>query len=142
MEQSDGASATDGEVVVRSAAHMADKQTLGDLIKSRRVELDMKLRELARRLEVTPSYVSDIEYDRRVPSEEVLGRIATELQLDLDDLVARSGRIGSEAERYLRETPAATTLFRRISERKLDDDQIKKLLKSVDRISPEDDEGK
>lgn len=121
---------------------MADKQSLGDLIKSRRVELDLKLRELARRLDVTPSYVSDIEYDRRVPSEEVLGRIATELQLDLDDLVARTGRIGSEAERYLRDTPAATTLFRRISERRLDDEQIQKLLRSVDRISPEDDEGK
>ena len=124
------------------AAHMADKQTLGDLIKNRRVELDIKLRELARRLEVTPSYVSDIEYNRRVPSEDVLGRIATELQLNLDDLVALSGRIGSDAERYLRETPAATTLFRRVAERKLDDDQIKKLMKRVEQISPEDDEGR
>lgn len=140
--QSDSGPLPDPGVVVRSAVHMADKQTLGDLIKNRRVELDIKLRELARRLDVTPSYVSDIEYDRRVPSEDVLGRIATELQLDRDDLVARSGRIGTEAERYLRETPAATTLFRRVAERKLDDDQLRDLMKQVEDMSPEDDQGR
>ena len=45
---------------------MADK-TLGEVIRDARIAKDgMKLRELARLLEVTPSYVSDIENDRRV----------------------------------------------------------------------------
>jgi transcriptional regulator with XRE-family HTH domain len=118
-------------IPVRSAANMADKQTLGDVVRERRAAEDMRLRELARRLDVTPSYVSDIENDRRVPSEEVLRRIADELQLDFDDLVARAGRIGIEAERYLRYTPVATTLFRRISEEKLTEDEIQRLLDQV-----------
>lgn len=123
--------------LVRCAANMADKQTLGDFIKDKRVGLDMRLRELARRLDVTPSYVSDIENDRRVPSEDVLRRIAVELELDPDDLVARSGRIGTDAERYLRQTPAATTLFRRISEEKLTDEELHGLLKSVEGLRPD-----
>ncbi len=103
--------------------------------------LNMSLRELARRLGITPSYVSDIENDRRVPSEEVLRRIADELGLDFDDLVARAGRIGPNAERYLRETPAATTLFRRITEQKLTDKEIRKLIDEVEDLRPGKDSG-
>jgi transcriptional regulator with XRE-family HTH domain len=94
----------------------------------------MSLRELARRLAVTPSYVSDIENNRRVPSEDVLRRIADELNLDFDDLVAQAGRIGTRAERYLRETPAAATLFRRISEKRLTEDEVKELIDQVDSL--------
>lgn len=126
-----------GPRAVRSPANMADKRTLGELIRDRRVGLDIGLRELARRLGVTPSYVSDIENNRRVPSEEVLHGIARELGLDFDDLAAYAGRIGAEAERYLRETPAATTLFRRISEEKLTDEEVQGLLEKVKDLRPE-----
>lgn len=111
---------------------MVDRQTLGDVIREGRLALNISLRELARRLGVTPSYVSDIENDRRVPSEGVLRRIADELTLDFDDLVARAGRIGPNAERYLRQTPAATTLFRRITEEKLTDEEIRELIDKVE----------
>jgi transcriptional regulator with XRE-family HTH domain len=121
---------------VRSAANMADRQTLGDVIREARVT-HMSLRELARRLGVTPSYVSDIENNRRVPSEDVLRRIADELMLGFGDLVARAGRIGIDAERYLRETPAATTLFRRITEEKLTDEELRGLLDRVKDLRPD-----
>jgi transcriptional regulator with XRE-family HTH domain len=117
---------------------MADK-TLGDVVRDARAALDMRLRELARRLNVTPSYVSDIENNRRVPSEDVLGRIAIELKIPLDDLVARAGRIGTDAERYLRQTPVATTLFRRISEEKLTEDEIGDLMNRIKELRPEKD---
>lgn len=101
------------------------------------MSVDMRLRELSRRLGVTPSYVSDIENDRRVPSEEVLGRIASELKLSLDELVARAGRLGDDAERYLRTTPVATTLFRRISQEKLTADEIGELMQRVGELRPD-----
>ena len=123
---------------VRCTANMADK-TLGDVVRDARAALDMRLRELARRLNVTPSYVSDIENNRRVPSEDVLGRIAIELKIPLDDLVARAGRIGIDAERYLRDTPVATTLFRRISEEKLTEDEIGDLMSRIKELRPEKD---
>lgn len=121
---------------VRCTANMADK-TLGDLVRDRRAALDMRLRELARRLEVTPSYVSDIENDRRVPSEDVLGRIAVVLDLPLEQLLAHAGRLGNDAERYLRQTPVATTLFRRISEENLNEDEIRDLMNRVQQLRPD-----
>lgn len=113
---------------------MADK-TLGELIRHARTTLDITLRELARRLDVTPSYVSDIENDRRVPSEEVLIRIAAALELDADDLVARSGRLASDAEKYMRQTPAATTLFRKVTQQRLNEQQIAALMEKVDELT-------
>lgn len=112
---------------------MADT-TLGDVVREGRAAKGIKLRELARRLDVTPSYVSDIENNRRVPSEEVLARIATELDLDYGDLVARAGRLGSDAERYMRQTPVATTLFRRISEERLTEDELRQLMERVEEL--------
>jgi transcriptional regulator with XRE-family HTH domain len=112
---------------------MADT-TLGDVIREGRAAKDIKLRELARRLDVTPSYVSDIENNRRVPSEEVLAKIGTELDLDYGDLVARAGRLGSDAERYMRETPVATTLFRRISKERLTEAELRQLMERVEEL--------
>lgn len=112
---------------------MADT-TLGDVVREGRAAKNIKLRELARRLDVTPSYVSDIENDRRVPSEEVLARIATELDLDYGDLVARAGRLGGDAERYMRQTPVATTLFRRISEERLTEAELRELMERVEEL--------
>lgn len=121
---------------------MADK-TLGELIRNARTTLDITLRELARRLDVTPSYVSDIENDRRVPSEEVLIRIAAALDLDANDLVARSGRLASDAEKYMRQTPAATTLFRKVTQQRLNEQQIAALMEKVDELTadPDDESG-
>lgn len=124
---------------VRSAANMADN-SLGDFVRDGRFALNMRLRELARRLEVTPSYVSDIENNRRVPSEEVLTRIANVLNLPLEELVARAGRLGSDAERYMRDTPVATTLFRKISDEKLTEGEIRELLNRVEEIRRDRDE--
>jgi transcriptional regulator with XRE-family HTH domain len=123
---------------VRSAANMAEAhhQTLGDSIRAARTDKGMKLRELARRVDRTPSYISDIENDRRIPSEDVLRHIAEELDLDFEELMARAGRFGSDAERYLRRSPAATTLFRRIQERNLNDAEIRQLMEGIDDLRP------
>lgn len=113
---------------------MADT-TLGEFIRQKRVDSKLTLREFARRLGLTASYVSDIENDRRAPSEDVLTKIGQELGVPADELIARAGRLATGTQRYLREVPAATTLFRRINEKKLNDAQIRQLLTEVDRIS-------
>ena len=124
----------EARVAVRFTANMADRGpgSLGDLIRTARVARGMRLRELGRRAERTPSYISDIENDRRIPSEDVLRRIAEILELDFEDLMARAGRFGNDAERYLRRSPAATTLFRRMHEENLTDDEIRRLTQSIE----------
>lgn len=107
---------------------------LGDVLREARVAADLSLRDLAKRLGITPSYISDIENDRRVPSEDVLRLLANELKLDFDQLMAMAGRVGDQAERYLKQHPAAGTLFRRISDKKLPEEDLQKLLQQVDRM--------
>ena len=71
-------------------------QSLGNAIREGRVAKDMTLRELARELRISPSYLSDIENDRRVPAEDILRRIAELLNLSFDDLMALAGRFGED----------------------------------------------
>ncbi len=111
-----------------------DNRTLGDVTRSRRVALDLSLRDLAKIIRKAPSYVSDIENDRRVPSEEVIREIAQALELDADDLMARAGRFGVDAERYMKRNPAAGVLLRRISSMKLGENALQQLLDEAARL--------
>ena len=110
-----------------------DDRTLGDIIHDARARLKLTLRDVTKKLEITPSYLSDIENDRRVPSEEVLAKLATLLQLDVDDLMARAGRFGENAVRYMMRTPAAGVLFRRLAEGKASGETVDMLLDLANR---------
>jgi transcriptional regulator with XRE-family HTH domain len=107
------------------------EQTLGEVIHAARIASERSLREMARNLNITPSYLSDIENERRVPSEEVLRSIATLLSLDFDHLMALAGRFGEQADRYMKRHPAARVLFSRISEKNLPDEDLRKLLEQA-----------
>ena len=109
--------------------------TLGDEIREARMKAGKRLRPFAEELELAPSYLSDIENDRRVPSEEVMRRIAGKLGLDFDHLMALAGRFGEEAERYIKKNPAAGMLFRRISQSNLREEQLNKLLEVTEKMN-------
>ncbi len=104
-----------------------DTDTLGSYIRRARSAKRVTLRQLAAAVGVTPSYLSDIENDRRAPSEDVLQRIAGQLELDLDELLALRGRLDQATEEYLRRFPAAVKLFRRIAKQELDESQLAEL---------------
>jgi len=108
-------------------------QTLGDFIRSARVAADLSLRELARRIAKTPSYLSDIENDRRVPSEDVLAKIADAIGVPFEDLVVRAGRVGEAVQRLVRRSPEAVRLFRTAPD--LNEDDLKKLRKQAERMA-------
>lgn len=59
------------------AATMADD--IGREIRALRKESGMGLRELARQTEISPQYLCDIEYGRRMPPPELLEVIASAL---------------------------------------------------------------
>jgi transcriptional regulator with XRE-family HTH domain len=110
-----------------------DKSTLGEVIHDARARLKLSLRDVTKRLAITPSYLSDIENDRRIPSEEVLRKLASLLNLDPDDLMAMAGRFGDDAVRYMMKNPAVGLLFRRLAEGKASDEAVKKLLETANR---------
>lgn len=106
--------------------------SLGGMVNRARVEKRLGLRELARQLEIVPSYLSDIENNRRTPSESVLRSISERLDLDFDTLMQRAGRLGESAENYLRQERLAGQLFRRVAETNLDREGLKRLLDSLE----------
>jgi len=113
-------------------------KTLGDVIRTARVAKELGLREFARIVGKTPSYLSDIENDRRVPAEDVLRQIAHELNLSFDELMALGGRLGEEATDQIRRNPALGRLFRRVARAGLGPEDLQKLERSVDRLKPRD----
>jgi transcriptional regulator with XRE-family HTH domain len=98
------------------------------------VAAQLSLRELARRIERAPSYLNDIEHDRRVPSEAVLKQLAAELDLAVDLLLAAAGRVGEGAERYMQSNPTAGVLFRRVSDAGLGEQDLKQLLEQAEKM--------
>lgn len=114
--------------------------SLGKQVRDARVAANQTLRGLARDLGLSPSYLNDIEFDRRVPSTEVLRQIADRLVLNVDALLAAAGRVGiaKDAEQYIRETPSAGVLFRRVTTDRLTEDQVQRLIKQVDKMTQDD----
>jgi len=98
------------------------------------VRADLSLRELARRIDRAPSYINDIEHDRRVPSEPVLRQICGELGLDEDRLLAAAGRVGEGAEEYMKANPTAGVLFRRVSNAGLGEHDLNRLLTQAEKL--------
>jgi transcriptional regulator with XRE-family HTH domain len=64
---------------------------LGERLRKERDRLGLSLRELARRLEVSPSLVSQIETGKIQPSVRTLYAIVSELGVSLDELFAPAG---------------------------------------------------
>jgi len=114
--------------------------TLGEQVREARVGAGLTLRELARQLSRAPSYINDIEHDRRVPSEEVLADIANALNLDAGDLLTSAGRVSSDAVAYMQRTPQAGVLFRKMSGANLAGKDLDDVLKQVEKLIDERDQ--
>ncbi|HET6379820.1 MAG TPA: XRE family transcriptional regulator [candidate division Zixibacteria bacterium] len=73
------------ETVAR--AGRPDYPQMGERLRARRQELGLSLRDLAQRLGVSPSLISQIERGRANPSVSTLYAIVAELDISLDELL-------------------------------------------------------
>jgi transcriptional regulator with XRE-family HTH domain len=71
---------------------MNSEQTLGGKLRALREQADLSLRELAKAVDVSPPFLSDVELGRRYPSDEVLERLASKLRTPIKDLKAVDNR--------------------------------------------------
>lgn len=101
--------------------------TLGQRIRQLRGERDVSLREFAKKIDVTPAHLSDIELGRRFPSEALLKRIAISLKVGLGELEQYDSRPPVEEIKRLSEAdPTYGFAFRKMIEEKISPDEIMK----------------
>jgi HTH-type transcriptional regulator, competence development regulator len=85
--------------------------SFGSITRERREELrrssrEFSLRQVAFRIGVEPSYLSKVERDEVAPpSEETIVRLATDLNLEPDVLLALAGKVSSDLLDVIRRRP-------------------------------------
>lgn len=103
-------------------------KTLGEFIREKRESMDLSLRELARRIQVTAPFLSDIELGRRFPSDEVLQRLSKVLDVSMEELRTYDNRAPVEGLKKLAESnPKYGLAFRRIIDEKISPEDLIKL---------------
>jgi transcriptional regulator with XRE-family HTH domain len=82
---------------------------VGTQLRERRFAVGMSLRELARRIEVSPSLVSQIETGKIQPSVRTLIAIVSELGMSVDQIFERAGLGSTTVERGAAPSAAAVS---------------------------------
>ncbi len=95
---------------------MSEEQ-FGAFIRRMREAKEIGLREMAKKIEVSPTYLSKVERDEFAPpAEDRVKAIATMLDLDADDLLARAGRVSSDISGIIKRRPVALAALLRTTE--------------------------
>lgn len=97
--------------------------SFGKQVWTRRRELGLSGRELARQLGVSASFLSDIELDRRWPGKEVFERLVRALKMDTHEAAWKLAQTRLEA------TPEGKMALERITEL---EQRLERLQRQVD----------
>ena len=109
---------------------------LGDFMREQRERLReadrrYSVRQVAARVGIQPSYLSKVERGEvPPPSEETLVRLARELEVDADVLLAMAGKVSSDLQEAIRRRPRLfAQLIREL--RDLPDHAVLRLVREV-----------
>ena len=109
------------------------KQTFGATVRRERERLEIGLRQFARMIGVSPTYLSKVERDQfPPPAEDKVVAIATIIRCDRDELLALAGRVASDLNEIIRRKPREMASFLR-SANGLTADEITRLAKGAKR---------
>lgn len=92
------------------------QRSFGEELKHLRLKKNLGVRELAKMIPISPAYLIDIEKNNRIPSAEVIEKIARALNCDSDKLLTLAKKISPETEKYLREDPVIGKFLRKAKE--------------------------
>lgn len=84
---------------------MSDEDTIGRLVRRRRLESGYSLGQLAAKVGMTAAEVRAWERDVELPEHGILERLAETLELDLTDIEARVAAAGASADQRPEEQP-------------------------------------
>jgi transcriptional regulator with XRE-family HTH domain len=92
----------------------AGREKFGAVIRRAREAKDIGLREMARKIGVSPTYISKVERNEfPPPAEDKVRKIAEIIEQDPDELLALAGRVASDLTDIIREQPRQMADFLR-----------------------------
>jgi transcriptional regulator with XRE-family HTH domain len=107
---------------------------LGEEVRRLRLQAGYTLRGLAADLGISAAHMSDIEHNRRRPSEKLLRKIADKLRktgATYDALETLLSGIDAKTREWVSSTPGARTLLRRLQEADVDPREIHRALEKL-----------
>ena len=109
-------------------------EKFGSYIRRLRMKNDIGQRELAKKIGVAPSYLNDIEKNKRTaPRIELIKKLSVILKADLDllyDLAGNSKKnVAPDIVNFIENNPRIISLLRAAKNSKLSDDEIEELEK-------------
>lgn len=96
-------------LTILSTAVILDPVKLSDFIRSKRQGASLSLREVAQRCAVDVSYLSRVESGQIDPSESVLAKLSTVLDVSVDELMLLSGRLPASMRNLVEREPTRAT---------------------------------
>lgn len=104
-------------------------KTLGQHLRELRDQHDISLRELAQRLNISATFVSDIELGKRYPSDDVLTDMSKVFQVSLSELKSYDTRPPvDELKKIIAGNPAYAFAFRQVMEKRVTPEELLKLV--------------
>jgi HTH-type transcriptional regulator, competence development regulator len=104
-------------------------ESLGAFIRRRREAKGLGLREMAKKIRVSPTFLSKVETENWKPGEEKLEKIAEVIGCDRDDLFSRARRVPTELTDIIIQSPGHAALLREA--RGLTDKQIQEVRSQI-----------
>ena len=113
-------------------------ETLGSYIRKLRIKNDIGQRELAKKIGVAPSYLNDMEKNKRTaPRTELIKKLSVKLKADLSllyDLAGNSKKtVAPDIVEYVEKNPKIVSLLRTAKSSKLSDYEIDELEKKINK---------
>ena len=110
----------------------------GSYIRNLRTKFKIGQRELAQKIKISPSYLNDIEKNKRAaPKNEIINKLASILKADLDllnDLAGNSKKtLPPDVLDYIEKNPRIISLIRSAKNNKLNSDEFEKIEESINK---------
>jgi transcriptional regulator with XRE-family HTH domain len=82
------------------------REKFGEFVRREREVKEIGLREMAKMIGVSPTYLSKVERDEfKAPTEDKVRAIARIIGCDADDLLARAGRVSADLSDIIKQHP-------------------------------------
>jgi transcriptional regulator with XRE-family HTH domain len=114
---------------------ISGRERFGAFIRREREKKGLSLRDVAKKIKVSPTFLSKVETEDWKPGEEKLRMIADVIGCDPDDLLARAGRVPTELSEIIKHSPhrhQMTTLLR--TAKGFSAEEMEKLVRQAQRI--------